>query len=261
MTNRDGPAASGPTKDWIARRAKLFECGEYPDKGVTVTPEILAQLEANFREPVPVLIEHATSPLELGFLTQVHVDGADLLGVVQLSPEANALIEASGAKSLSLGLSKDLTSIREVSLVQNPRVADAQLFQSDEIWFRAEMAEAEGTDWRGAFHRLQRMQREQEAARQVEGWIEQGKLLPSQAEFARAILQVEDSIDFDGDSVPLKDLLISMFECQPPHQLFQAIRAAEASPVRHDFEPEEADFYRRYFPDIDLGDIAERKPK
>ncbi len=45
---------------------------------------------------MPLLIEHATSPLELGYLTSVEADGGELFGTVALSAEANVLIEKSG---------------------------------------------------------------------------------------------------------------------------------------------------------------------
>lgn len=122
------PAPSGSALDWIERRAKLFEAGEYPDKGVTITVENLQSLAGRFGEPVPVLIEHAESPLELGYLTSVEALGGELFGIVALTPEANSLVERSGARALSLGLTPDLLAIREISLVRNPRVESAQLF-------------------------------------------------------------------------------------------------------------------------------------
>ena len=90
---------------WIERRAKLFHTGDFPDKGVTITQETLGALVRSFSEPVPVLIEHAESPLELGFLTSVEAIGDELFGTISLTPEANALVERSGARGLSLGLS------------------------------------------------------------------------------------------------------------------------------------------------------------
>lgn len=112
----------------VRREAKLFEAGDYPDKGVTVLPEDLADLAARFQRPVPILIEHTDSPLALGFLESVRADGTELFGTVALSEEANCLIEQSGADSLSLGLSPDLREIQEVSLVRHPRVPSARLF-------------------------------------------------------------------------------------------------------------------------------------
>ena len=107
----DAPAYLHTEHTWIDRRAKLFEVGEYPDKGVSVTPEMLRALDTNFDLPVPVLIEHARSPLELGYLTSIEVVGEELFGNVALTTEADALLAKSGARSLSVGLSGDLSSI------------------------------------------------------------------------------------------------------------------------------------------------------
>src|SRR5687767_10849414 len=124
-----------PRGPWIERSAKLFEAGEFPEKGVSITPEQLAGLAGAFQDPVPVLIEHSESPLELGYLTSVQVMGDELFGTVSFTPEAHVLVERSGARSLSLGLTPDLTRIREVSLVRNPRIESAQLFSGGPVFW------------------------------------------------------------------------------------------------------------------------------
>jgi hypothetical protein len=78
-----------PEESWIDRRAKLFEAGEYPDKGLTVTEEQLSLLASSFSAPVPVLVEHGESPLELGHLCQVEALGPELFGTIRLTPEAH----------------------------------------------------------------------------------------------------------------------------------------------------------------------------
>ncbi len=217
------------TAEWVERRAKLFEAGDFPDKGVTVTAAHLEAWVRNFANPVPVLIEHAESPLQMGALRAVEREGDVLFGVVALSPEADALIEKSGAGALSLGISPDLLAIREVSLVRNPRVKDARLFFVT-------------------------------PAEDLNAYVRQGKLLPAQVPFARAILGASQSVEFGGDRKPLRQLLIAMIERQPPHALF-----AETAPVPSgDFSstlmlPEEAAFYRRHFPDVSLEEIAKRR--
>ena len=123
---------------WVRRRAKLFEAGDYPDKGISVSDADLAALVEGFSGPVPVLIEHSESPLELGFLTEVSREGRELHGTVSLSTEADALVRRSGARGLSLGLAPDLRSIREVSLVRRPRVSGAGFFSEDLLVFSGE---------------------------------------------------------------------------------------------------------------------------
>jgi hypothetical protein len=69
-----------------------------------------------------VLIEHSDSPLELGFVTELRQQGKELYGTITLTQQADSLMIKSGASSLSIGLESDLSRIREVSVVRNPRV-------------------------------------------------------------------------------------------------------------------------------------------
>ncbi len=247
---------------WIDRRAKLFEAGDYPDRALMIAAADLARLEANFKGPVPVLIEHASSPLELGYLTQVEACGDELFGTVSLSSEANALIERSGAKSLSLGLASDLSEIREVSLVSEPRVADAQLFGRS-ICFVGRLcsdAISEGPNWKREAERLLADQRARESDELVDRFVNEGKLLPSQAGFAKALLQREDRIDFGGERKSIRQLLISLIERQPRHEMFSEKAPHPAKDYsEHLLLPEEVAFYERNFPGVKLEEIAKRK--
>lgn len=220
----------------IERRAKLFQAGDYPDKGVTITPNHLDGLVRNFAAPVPVLIEHADSPLRMGRLTAVERVGDELFGTLALTPEADALVERSGARSLSIGLAPDLSEIREVSLVRHPRVSDARLFFVGDAQAR------------------------REAAQVVQRFVKAGRLVPAQVPYAEAILANEATLEFAGDRTTLRNLLIAMIERQPPHALFTdlAPAAAEAASA-HLMLPEEAAFYRRHFPEVSLDEIARRR--
>lgn len=249
------PYLTGETK-WIDRRAKLFEAGEYPDKGVTITVSDLRKLVEGFDMPVPVLIEHAETPLEIGFLTQVESQGGELFGNLALTEEANALVEKSDARALSLGLSKDLSQIREVSLVRKPRVKTAKMF-ADEICFWCELESND--DWKTRFQELSKKIERDYAAKKVDEWLEKGKLFPAQAEFATAILQAEQTIEFDGHSRPVHELLIAMIEKRPPHGLFSEIVPGSSPNANAHFSPEEAEFYRKHFPDVSLEAIASRQ--
>jgi hypothetical protein len=252
------PAYLGSPASWVERRAKLFEAGEYPDKGVTISPDDIRRLAEGFDLPVPVLIEHAHSPLELGFLTQVEASGPELFGTLALTEEANAMVEKSGARSLSLGLSKDLGSIREVSLVRKPRIESAKLFGC-EVCFWCELDPSEASDWKSRYEALAAAQQREEASRRVSDFVRDGRLLPTQAPFAEALLQADGTIDFDGTSRPVHELLIAMLERQPPHALF--VETAPAGPLNGNasLPPEEAEFYRRHFPDVSLDAIAARR--
>lgn len=228
---------------WIERRAKLFEAGEYPDKGLTITTENLQEIENAFDEPVPVLIEHSTSPLEIGYLTGIEARGDELYGVVALTPEADALIERSGARSLSLGLAPDLKSIREVSIVAHPRVADARLF-AGLVRFDGRWSDAldEGAE---AFLRRA---------------LETGRLVPAQSAIARALLGCRQTVAFGRGTVPVARLAQELIERQAPHSLNAELgRQPSTDHSEHLMLPEEVEFYRRHFPDIDLDAIAQRK--
>ena len=273
---------------WIQRRAKLFEAGEYPDKGVTVTVDHLSGLAASFDNPVPLLIEHAETPLQMGFLTEVLHEGAELFGTVSLTPEADALVESSGAKSLSLGLAPDLSSIREVSLVRNPRIQSARLF-GGEVVFEGALGDERG-DWgeRGepegggenfnsppsppspqspqSHPSSDSLANEWSALRnaQVDHEVDQlmraGRLCPAQKQFAKALLLAEDAINFDGVAKPIRQLVLAFLERQPRLNLFAELTPAPtADHSNHLLLPEEASFYRKHFPDVSLDEIAKRR--
>jgi len=263
----DVPAFFDAGQDWIERRAKLFESGDYPDKGVSMTPEALQKLASGFDLPVPVLIEHAASPLELGYLTSVEALGSELFGTVSLTPEANALVDRSGAHALSVGLTPELDAIREVSLVRNPRVASARLFTGSlvaQISNRqpadpeaAPLAQGNSTDWQARYEELRRQAREQEVDREIDSMVRAGRLTPAQVPFARALLSAEAAVEFDGESKPLRQLLLGLLERQPAHSLFKetAPQPTQAGD-RALLLPEEVAFYQHHFPGVSLDSIA-----
>jgi hypothetical protein len=114
--------------------------------------------------------------------------------------------------------------------------------------------------WRRRYEHLQTELRREEAERRVEGFVREGRLVPAQASIAMALLQAEDTIEFDGESRPVRQLLIAMIERQAPHGLFGAAApeiGAQANAAL--LLPEEAEFYRRHFPDVSLEEIAARK--
>lgn len=247
--------------EWIDRRAKLFEAGDYPDKGVEVTEQHLADLATTFDLPVPVLIEHGESPLEIGYLIQVEAVGPELFGTLALTNEANALVERSGAQSLSVGLSADLDEIREVSLVRNPRVETARIF-GKLVAFESPLQSGDdnGVDWRARYRSLVENQSKQDAARRVAALIGEGKICPAQAPFAEALLCAQGTVNFSGSTRSVASLIEAFISRQPPMALFGERSPSHSPHADHEFLlPEEADFYRRYFPEIGLDEIAAKK--
>jgi len=242
---------------WIDRKAKLFEAGDYPDKGISIKPSDIQRLASNFDLPVPVLIEHAESPLELGYLTEVKACGNELFGTVALTQEAERLVEKSGATSLSLGLSPDLNEIREVSLVRNPRIPSARLFAEGLFYVTASLEEP--IDWKARYDQLVRHSSEEAADKAVERYVKDGRLVPAQAPFAKALLMQTSAVEFSGELRPVRQLLIDLIERQPPSALFSEAVPQSASANPASMLPEETEFYRRYFPDLSLDDIARGK--
>lgn len=257
----DAPPYLKQESEWVERRAKLFEAGDYPDKGVNVDVTHLNALATAFDLPVPILIEHAESPLEIGYLTQVEHVGNELFGTLSLTTEANDLVERSGSKSLSLGLAPDLTEIREVSLVRNPRVASAQLFSAGVRFDSTIELHGSGVNWQRKYDQLLRERRSEEAGRQVTSFVAEGKLTPAQAPLATALLASDEGVQFDGETQPLAGLLLRLLQSQPSHKMF-----GERAPVppaqdysQHLMMPEEVAFYQKHFPGISLDEIAKRR--
>ena len=247
----------GPGADWVRRRAKLFEAGDYPDKGVTVAPETLQALANGFSQPVPVLVEHAESPLQLGFLIEVEAVENELFGVLSLSPAANALIDKSGAGALSLGISQDLSTIREVSVVRNPRVASARLFHDDLIRFEATTIDP--IDFRMAYEALRNERENQLAKVEADRFIKEGRLLPCQRAAATALFRSREVMDVDGKSVPIRLLAQELIQQMPSRDFTKQLVPEKADFSNHLLLPEEAEFYRRHFPDVSLSAIAQQR--
>ena len=113
----------------IERTAKLFEAGDYPDKELSISTDNLDAIAQSFTA-IPVKIEHTDTPLDgaIGNCTKVWREGKDLKGTIGFSPEAWQLIDKAGAKKLSIGIKRDLSALTEVSLVKNPRVQGAAVF-------------------------------------------------------------------------------------------------------------------------------------
>jgi hypothetical protein len=258
QAGREPPNHLLEPREWTDRQAKLFQAGDYPDKGASITQNDISRLAESFSEPVPILIEHSTSPLELGWLTDVKADGENLMGTISLTKEADQLVRQSKAKGLSLGLSRSLDEIREVSLVEKPRIKDAQIFRSDQIVIFAEFSEGQ-IDWRAEYESLANERLADRAAETIERLISERRLLPAQKPEAEALLTVSPSFA-EGRDIP--SLVTSLLEKSPAHQLFDDTAGGSLQTPPNTIDPEAAKFYERHFPDLSLGEIAKRqKPR
>lgn len=241
--------------EWIDRTAKLFEAGDYRDKRVTATQSELNQMVENFDLPIPVLIEHAESPLQIGFVTEVRQEGDELFGRIALTKEADALMIQSGASSLSVGLERDLSRIREVSLVRYPRVESARVFHLVPV-FEASFVDF---DYQGAIDEKNRQIAFQRADRVAEKWINEGKVQPSTRDWVRSLL----ACDMATEAGTVSDVFSKFIDSLPRSHRFAELAPADRSAMskeessRHLLLPEEAAFYRKHFPGLDLRAIAE----
>lgn len=239
----------GDEPSWCERKAKLFEIGEYTDKSITVRHEDLARLAQNFSYPVPVLIEHTETPLRLGYLTEVMAAGKELFGTLSLTEEADKLLEASGAKSLSLSVSPDLKEIYEVSIVANPRIESARLFCKD---FRASLGR--NLFWMHEAERLREQLTFQNMEAQIEGYLRKGILPPAAKEAARDLLITARTNGWE-------EKVIRLLESLPKFVSFGELAPSSGGANISDLEPEEREFYAQHFPNLDLNEIARRKVK
>lgn len=114
----------------VIKQAKLFEAGDYPDKGLSVSEEDLDVMARTSGE-VPLTVGHldpdSENPLRLGTVSHLQRRGRELFGVIRFAPEAWALLLRSGAKYLSVCLDRLRKRLLEVSLVVRPRVRDARV--------------------------------------------------------------------------------------------------------------------------------------
>lgn len=239
------PAFLTDSTRWVDRKAKLFEAGEYADKGVSITESDLDAIVARFNLPVTVLIEHAENPLEIGYVTMIWREGNSLMGKVALTFEADALIRRSKATSLSVGLSEDLNELQEVSLVRSPRVVDARLFR------------AAGCELQETVDEPPRASPKVGAA-SIERWLKEGRILPSQVVPLKAILAVSAHPTF-AESSSLLENLEAFLHALPTHRLFTELAREPQEDSSALFLPEERAFYARYFPGVSLDEIAHRK--
>jgi hypothetical protein len=114
------------TGDTVTISGKGFECGDYPDKGFSLTEEEADQAITAF-SPVPNDLEHRPTPLDgkLGTLQSISRNGKDILAKCQLPKWLYDALP----KPVKVSFAWDKATKRVVgnALVLNPRIPDAQL--------------------------------------------------------------------------------------------------------------------------------------
>lgn len=120
------------TNGMVIKEGKIFEAGDYPDKGIAFTPEDLQAAVAAFA-PVDLDLEHIPTVLDgkLGQLQEVKTadDGKTLMGKVAI-PEW--LDKAVGNVPLKVSCTWDRASkkLAKLALVLQPRVSDAAIMSA-----------------------------------------------------------------------------------------------------------------------------------
>ncbi len=237
--------AEGKDTPWRDRKAKLFEAGEYPEYGFQADAGTVQRLAENFEYPVPIFVEHRETPLRLGYLTQVEAVGGELFGMLALTPEAEDLLEKSGAKSLSLAISREGARIYEVSIVANPRVRSARLFCED---FR--VVTSDGV-WKGEAIRLREALERERLSGRIDRLVREGTLPPALREKAEALLW---SARGRGLEEEVMDFLTSL----PRSVVFQELSPGGRA-GRDGLDGEVAEFYRTHFAGLPLEEILRRR--
>jgi hypothetical protein len=130
--------------DTVIRPARLFRCGDYPDKHFSFDERDLQHAIATF-QPAPLDLEHVPTVLDgkLGQVTRVYSeDGTTLMGDVQLPRWLDSVLEE-GNRKVSCTWDRATKQLRKLALVRTPRVSDAALMAA----FSAANPDADVTDF------------------------------------------------------------------------------------------------------------------
>lgn len=136
QTTDDGTStqAQGEETEYVVRWGKIFEAGEYPDKGFALTAEEMASAAAEF-VPVNIGYEHFPQdhPLKdkLGELREVKVaeDGVTLLGGVAMPAWLDKVLPPA-KRMVSTVWDRATKQLKGLDLTGKPRVSDAALMSA-----------------------------------------------------------------------------------------------------------------------------------
>lgn len=233
--------------DTIEREAKLIEAGSYPDRGIDITEDDLDRIAEGTSE-APVRIEHMATPFDgaLGVLKGVYRRGKELFGRLQFTRAAWELITRADARRLSVAVRKDKSGIAEVSLVREPRIADAAVFASSGVVAFAAAELSPGADASFDVEHstfgsdevagLRLKLAEQRTEHMIDEFKREGKIAPAAEILAYALLKADDAgaITFGGQPTPVSRLFEWFLQSQP-----KVIEFAELAPADpDDDEPE-----------------------
>jgi len=221
--------------DTIEREAKLFEAGSYPDRGIDITEEDLERIAENTSN-APIRIEHMPTPFDgaIGVVKSVYRRGKELFGKLHFTRAAWELVKAANARRLSVALKKDKGAIVEVSLVREPRIADAAVFATGELSILggSEISLDEPSVVNSEAEYLRSEIRRKDAQIEIDRLKRLGKLVPAGEVFARAILESDDDsvVTFGGQATPVRQLFLWFLDSQPKVIEFAELAVAQDHP-------------------------------
>jgi hypothetical protein len=133
--------------DDIEKTCRLFETGDYADKGLDpVTEADLDRVITAFEKPVDLQVLHDGSFFKLGRIAEIWRDGKALLGRMIAPQHAWDTMKANNATKLSSGFNRDpgnerrISSLDHVAVVPVPRVASAAVMSADGlVWFEQDL--------------------------------------------------------------------------------------------------------------------------
>ncbi len=202
--------------------AKLFEAGEYPDRGISISIKDLDRWAENFRS-CPIKIEHIDSPFDgvLGTVLKIFRKGKELFGKINFIKEAWELIEKAEAKSLSVCIDPKKKTLKEVSIVNKPRVKDAKVFTFSLNFMEDTMVDYE--DLIEENKKLKENLAQIEAEKLADKYFREGKLTPATKDVAIELFKCESEIKFGEDYVPITSVFSAFLEKLPKQFSFSEL--------------------------------------
>lgn len=240
------------SEEVIERDARLFTAGDYPDRGIEISEDDLDRMVEGHK-PVPIKVEHVDTPLELGTVRKIWRVGRDLFGRLAFPPPAWALVQSSGARKLSAAVKRDKSGLVEVSLVRQPRIADAVVFSGETVEFQFEiddggemMSETKVAEFSKRIAELEHQLKSRDVDSRIDDLKRAGKLVPASEELARAILLAGDSqaVTFsDGAEKPVGETFLAFLEAQP--RVVEFSELAEGAKELAEMSDSEREFYAK----------------
>ncbi len=152
----DAPPIISDTGARIIRKGKIFELGQWKDRGFSLTAEEAKAAIAAFR-PCAVNLEHRPTLLDnhLGELVGIELHGNEIIGTIREPRWLSALLP-NVARKVSCEWDRASKKLLGIALTTNPQLPDAAVFAA----FSA--AQSEGADqpsaivkWDDAARRLE----------------------------------------------------------------------------------------------------------